>query len=684
MTAPDLTNPLLAPWGEPHGLPPFAATLPAHYEPALHWAMADHVRELDAIAGRAAPADFSNTVLPFDRAGAMLRRIAMLFQNMVAAETSPALQAVERTVAPLLAGHDASVLQHPGVFARLDALMTRRDGLGLDTQQLRTLERIHLDFCLAGARLDAAGRLRALAIAQHLATLQTQFTQNVLADESAFELELTAADLQGLPDSVRAAAAQAALDRGKQGQWIITLSRSLVVPFLTHSTRRDLRQRAWQAWVRRGQLAPERDNAPVIRQILALRHELARLHGQAHFADFALHDTMARRPQAVMDLLQRAWVPALAKFDRERQALQAFVAEQGGDPDVQPWDWRHWSERMRAARHAIDDALVKPYFSLERMMQAMFDCAHRLFGITFRERQGVALYHADARMFEVHSATDGLIGVFISDNFARQSKRGGAWMNEYRYQSSVDGPVVPIVGNHNNFNKPAPGQPCLLSLDDLRTLFHEFGHGLHGLLSNVTYERLAGTRVLRDFVELPSQLFEHWALEPAVLARHAKHFETGEPIAAALVDKVLAARRFNQGFETIEYLSSALLDQALHCHPGAELGDLDAFERTELDRLGMPQQLAPRHRLPHFLHLFSGPEYAAAYYVYIWAEVLDADAYEAFVEAGDPFAPGVAARLLRSVYAAGNSLEPGAAYRAFRGRDPDIAAMLRKRGLVAA
>ena len=678
---PTAKNPLSEPWSTPHGLPPFAAILPAHYGPALRQAMAAHLHMLDGIADNAAPPDFANTALAFDKAGHPVRQLAMLFVNMVAAETSPELQAAEVELAPLLAGHEALVLQHPGVFARLDALFKQRATLGLDAEPLRVLERIHLDFCLAGARLGPQDRQKALHIAEKLATLQTRFAQNVLADESAFELVLAEPDLAGLPDSVRNAAKQAAIARHKPDAWLITLSRSLMTPFLTHSTRRDLRQAAWQAWVRRGQLSAERNNLAVIAEILALRHQLAVLHGHASFADFALQDTMAQKPQAVMDLLQRAWQPALAKFAVERTDLQAFAAENGMTEPLQPWDWRMWAEKMRAERFVVDDAAVKPYFALPNMMAAMFDCAQRLFGLRFAERFGVELYHPDARMFEVFGPDDQLLGVFLSDNYARATKRGGAWMNEYRYQVGGAEKVVPIVGNHNNFNKPAAGQPCLLSLDDLRTLFHEFGHGLHGLLSNVTYERLACTRVLRDFVELPSQLFEHWALEPQVLGQHARHIETGEPIAPELVQRLLAARQFNAACDTLEYLASALLDQALHCRPGAENGDLDAFEQTELRRLGMPAEVVPRHRLPHFLHLFSGPEYAAAYYVYIWAEVLDADAYEAFVDAGDPFDAAVAGRLLRHVYAGGNASEPGAAYRAFRGRDPDIGAMLRKRGL---
>lgn len=678
-TTANSANPLLAPWTGPYGLPPFAAIRAEHYEPAVRHAMAAHLAELDAIANDPAPAGFA-IALAFDHAGAQLHSIAMLFINMVAAESSPALQEAERTVAPLLAGHEAAVYLHVGVFARLDDVYRRRQELGLDAEQLRLVERIHLDFCLAGAQLPAAARQRAAEIAGELATLTTQFTQNVLADESSFELELAEKDLEGLPESVVSGARQAAAQRGHAGH-LITLSRSLVTPFLACSPRRDLRERAWKAWVRRGQLSPARDNLAVAQRILTLRQELAELHGQATYADFALRDTMAQSQRAVSTLLQRVWVPAVAKALQERELLRQQAASGGEPTDLQPWDWRYLAEKVRHARFDVDDAAVKPYFSLERMVEAAFDCANRLFGLNFVEQHGHTLYHPDARLFEVRRGSE-LIGLFISDNYARPSKRGGAWMNEYRYQSRAAGAVLPIVANHNNFAKPAPGQPSLLSLDDVRTLFHEFGHGLHGLLSNVTYERLAGTRVLRDFVELPSQLYEHWALEPEVLAKHARHATTGEPIPVALVEKLLAARRFSQGLETVEYTSAALLDMALHSRADAGTFDIEAFEHAELARLGMPAEIAPRHRPAHFLHLFSGPEYAAGYYVYMWAEVLDADGFDAFVEAGDVFDPQVAARLQRFIYGAGNQREPGEAFRQFRGRDPAIEPMLKKRGLL--
>jgi peptidyl-dipeptidase Dcp len=463
---------------------------------------------------------------------------------------------------------------------------------------------------------------------------------------------------------------------------VFTLSRSLIVPFLTYSDRRDLREQAFNAWVRRGENAGEHDNRPIAREILALRNEQARLHGYPHYAAYALVDRMAGTPEAVAALLEQVWEPAKARAAVERDTLGAMARAQGETHPIEPWDWRYYAEKARKARYGFDDAALKPYLTLERMLAAAFDTAHRLFGIRFVERPEVRTYHPDVRTFEVRDRDDRQVGVFLSDNFARPTKRGGAWMSLYRPQSRVDGETLPIVVNNNNFAKAPAGQPTLLSADDVRTLFHEFGHGLHGLLSQVTYERLSGTQVLRDFVELPSQIFEHWAFEPAVLQRHALHHVTGRPVPEELIAKLKEARRFNQGFEAVEYTACALVDMALHARADPDGVDISEFERAELERIGMPREIVLRHRLPHFGHLFASSGYAAGYYVYMWAEVLDADGYDAFVEAGDAFDPVVAERLLRYVYSSGATLDPAAAFRAFRGRDPVVGPMLAQRGLV--
>ena len=462
---------------------------------------------------------------------------------------------------------------------------------------------------------------------------------------------------------------------------VITLSRSHIVPFLTFSQRRDLREQAWRAWTTRGEHDGEHDNRPVAREILSLRNEQARLHGYAAFADYALADTMAKTQQAVAELLQQVWGPAKARAEEEREALAALALSHGETLTIEAWDWRFYAEKVRQARYDIDEAMVKPYFPLERMVDAVFDCANRLFGLRFVLMSDVQAYHADVKVYEVRDARGTVMGVFLHDNFARPSKRSGAWMSSFRQQSRNAG-ALPLVVNNNNFARGAPGEPTLLSFDDARTLFHEFGHGLHGLLSNVTYECVSGTNVLRDFVELPSQLFEHWLEEPEVLKRHARHHLTGEPIPDALVAKLHAARRFNQGYETVRYTASALVDMAAHALTDAQVPEVVEFESAELRRIGLPPGIGVNHRLTHFQHLFSGSGYAAGYYVYLWAEVLDADGFAAFVEAGNAFDPIVAARLRQYIYSSGNSLEPAQAYRSFRGRAATVRPMLEKRGLV--
>jgi peptidyl-dipeptidase Dcp len=677
-------NPLLLPWDTPFGLPPFERIHAAHFAPALDVAMKEHWREVEAIAGNVEAPTFDNTVAALDRSGALLKRASRVFFNLTASHTSPELQAVEREVMPLLASHNNAVMLHAGLFARVEALHQRRAELALAPEALRLLERTHLDFVHAGARLDAAARQRLTAIGARLATLYTQFRQNDLADEGAWSLVLrTQDDLAGLPDSLLASARAAAQQRGIADAWVITLSRSLVVPFLTCSDRRDLRAEAFKAWTGRGEHDGAHDNRPVVREILALRLELARLQGYASYADYALVDRMARKPAAVAALLARVWEPAKAKAMMERDALQAAARANGDDITIEPWDWRYYAEKVRATTYHFDAAALKPWFSLDRMLAAAFDCAGRLFGIRFIARPDLAAYHPDVRVFEVRDRDDAVVGLFLSDNFARPEKRGGAWMSVYRAQSRTDGNVLPIVVNNNNFAKAPDGEPTLLSTDDVRTLFHEFGHGLHGLLSQVTYERFSGTSVLRDFVEFPSQVFEHWALEPDVLRRHALHYQTDAPIPDAMLERFHAARRFNQGFETVEYTACALVDMALHAQEDAAGIDITAFEKAELARIGMPHGIVLRHRLPHFGHLFGSPGYAAGYYVYMWAEVLDADGYDAFVEAGDPFDPALAARLLKYVYSAGGSRDPAEAYRAFRGRDARVEPLLAKRGLLA-
>jgi len=675
-------NPLLAPWTGRYGLPPFDRIETKHFAPAFDAAMREHRHEIAAIANDRSPPTFDNTVAALDAAGRAYARVGAVFHNLAASNTSPALQAIEREMMPKLAAHDSAILLDAKLFARVDALVAKREMLGLSPEQLRLLERVHLDFAMAGAKLAPKARARAAEIAERLATLSTTFRQNVLRDEATQGLLLTAeVDLAGLPAWLRDAAREAARQRGEPNAWWISISRSIVAPFLEWSDRRDLRERAFELWTRRGELDPAHDNRPVAREILKLRHELAHLHGHRAYADYALVDRMAKTPAAVARLLERVWEPAKAKAAVERDALQEMALASGATHAIEPWDWRYYAEKVRRARYQIDDAEVKPYFALDRMLEAAFDCAGRLFGIRFVPLGDVAAYHPDVRVFDVQDAGGASVGVFLSDNFMRPTKRGGAWMSTFRDQARTLG-QQPIVVNNNNFAKAPAGEPTLLSADDVRTLFHEFGHGLHGLLSQVDYERLSGTSVLRDFVELPSQLFEHWAFDPQVLRKHARHAETGAPMPEALIERLREAWRFNQGFGTVEYVACALVDMALHAVEDPDAVDVAAFEAAELARIGMPREIVMRHRLPHFDHLFAGSWYAAGYYVYMWAEVLDADAFEAFVEAGDVFDPSLAAKLKRHVYAAGGTVDPAATYRAFRGRDPAIEPMLADRGLI--
>ena len=677
-----LQNPLLHAWNTPYGLPPFDQVAPHHFVPAFTQALAEHLVELDAIALSASAPTFENTLGAFDTSGRLFNRISLLFQNLTSSETSPELQAVQLEMAPRLAAHDNAIYMNGTLFSRIESLYENRAQLELAPEELRLLERIHLDFVRAGARLKDQQRQRYGEVMTALARLCTQFSQNVLAEEAAFSLTLSGeSDFAGLPAFVRAAAANAAAQRGlPAGSHVITLSPSLAEPFLTFSARRDLREAIWRARVARGANAGAYDNRPVISQIMALRQEQAALHGFASYAEYELVDRMAGTPSAVLDLLHQAWEPAKAFAEIDRQALTDMAVTLGQPKPIAAWDWRYLAQKVRAQRFDLDDAELKPYFSLNNMLAAMFDCAQRLFGLRFVEQNGIPLHHPDARLWEVRDRSDALIGLFIGDNFARPTKKSGAWMSVFRSQSGHSGGVLPIVINNNNFAK---ADTSLLSFDDVRTLFHEFGHGLHGLLSKVKFERLAGTRVLRDFVELPSQIFENWAMEPQVLLKHARHCQTGEPLPQALLDKLKRSRKFDQAWATVQYTGPALIDMALHALPNGTPVDLAAFEAEQCEKLGIPADIGERHYLSHFQHLFASAGYAAGYYVYMWAEVLEADGFAAFTEAGDPFDAATAQRLLQHIYSAGNTQDPAAAYRAFRGRDPQVEPMLRKRGLLA-
>ncbi len=559
------------------------------------------------------------------------------------------------------------------LFGRIETLWQGREALGLSGEQARVLELYRRMFRRAGAGLDADGRARMAAISERLAVLSTAFTQNLLADERTWFMDLSPGDLDGLPDFVVAGARDAGADRGRDGP-VLTLNRSLIVPFLQFSPRRDLREVAYAAWVARGENGGETDNRAAAAEILSLREERARLLGYASFADYKLEPEMAGTPAAVRDLLMQVWTPARAVALADAEVLLGMMREDGVNGALEPWDWRYYSEKRRRAEHDLDEAALKPYLRLEAMIEAAFDTANRLFGLEFRPLD-VPLYHKDARAWEV-TRKGRHMAVFIGDYFGRSSKRSGAWCSTMREQRKIGGEVRPIVVNVCNFAK---GDPALLSWDDARTLFHEFGHALHQILSDVSYPLVSGTSVARDFVELPSQLFEHWLEVPQVLDRHARHWQSGEAMPADLRDRLLAAATYDQGFATVEYIASALVDLAFH--EGAAPADPMARQAEVLESIGMPHAIRMRHATPHFAHVFAGDGYSSGYYSYMWSEVMDADAFQAFEEAGDPFDAATAERLERHILSAGGSQEAEALYTAFRGRMPGVEALLKGRGL---
>ena len=679
----ELQNPLLSKWAGALELPPFEAIKPDYFRPAFDRALADHRIEIDAIAENPASPDFENTIAALEGSGRTLERVASVFFVLAGADTSDEIEAIERDISPLLARHNNALYLNRALYSRIADLYDRRDVLSLDAEQARVLERYHTRFVRAGAALERPAQDRLAAINERLASLGTQFGQNVLADEKSFTMVLEEGDLDGLPEFARAAARAAADERGHPGKYAITLARSSIETFLQFASRRDLREKAFQAWIARGENGGTTDNRAPIGEMVALRAERAQLLGFANFADYRLDDQMAKTPQAARQLLDEVWGRALTKAAVERDALQAMIAEEGGNFALAPHDWRYYTEKLRKARYDLDEAEIKPYFQLDKMIEAAFETAGRLFGLSFKPIDA-ALYHSDARAWGVTDAQGRHVALFIGDYFARPSKHSGAWMTSLRDQKKLTGNIRPIVLNICNFSKPAAGEPALLSFDDARTLFHEFGHALHGMLSDVTYPLIAGTAVPSDFVELPSQLYEHWLEVPEVLQKHAFHASTGEPMPKALLDRLLATRTFNQGFATIEYTACAMVDLDLHSLPDANALDVSAFERKDLERIAMPPEIVMRHRLPHFQHLFSGGGYAAGYYSYMWSEVLDADAFAAFEETGNAFDPATAKRLRDYIYSAGNRRDPADAYKAFRGRLPTVDALLKKRGLADA
>lgn len=680
-------NPLLAAWTGPYGgVPPFDKVRIEHFKPALEKAMADELAELDAIATNPEKPTFANTIAALESAGKEFDRSSTVFGIYSSTMDTKEFQAVETEMAPKLAEFGDKIVQNKPLFARVAAIYEARESLHLTPEQARLVWLDYTNFVHAGAKLDDAAQKRLSEINQRLATLFTKFSQNLLGDEADYVLYLDReSDLAGLPDGFRKGAAAAAETRGRKGHWAILNTRSSMEPFLTYSDRRELREKVWRTYYSRGDNNDAKDNKKLITEILKLRAERARLLGFPTHAHWRLENSMARTPERAMELMESVWKPAVARVHEEVADMQAVADKEsaGGGPKItiEPWDYRYYAEKVRKAKYDLDQNAVMPYLQLEKMREAVFFTADRLFGLKFTPVTGIPTVTPDVRVWEVKDAAGQHVGLWYFDPYARPGKNSGAWMNAYRNQSRFEGAIPTIVSNNTNFVKGKPGEPILISWDDATALFHEFGHALHGLLSSVDYPSLSGTNVARDYVEFPSQLLEHWLSTPEVLNRFALHYQTGQPIPKALVDKIEHASKFNQGFITVEYLAGALVDMKLHlaATPDKDI-DPDAFEKATLRELGMPKEIVMRHRTPQFGHIFSGDGYSAGYYSYLWSDTLSADAYEAFVEGGGSWDPAVAKKLKENVFSTGNTRDPADSYRAFRGHDPGTAALMRKRG----
>ena len=674
-------NPLLSHWEGPYGgVPPFDRVKVEYFKPALEAAMAENLAEIDKIAKDPAAPTFQNTIVAMERAGSTFDRVTTIYGVWGSTMAGPEFQVVQREMAPKLAAFGDQITQNEALFKRIEAVYNSPEKKKLTPEEQRLTWLYYTNFVRSGAKLDAKAKARLSEINQQLAGLFTKFSQNVLAEETdQFILLKDEAELAGLPQSLRDAAAAAAATK-KQTGWVIMNTRSSVDPFLTYSDRRDLRERAWRMFINRGDNGDIHDNNATITEILQLRAERAKLLGFPTHAHWRLENSMAKTPERAMQLMEAVWKPAVARVHEEVADMQALADKEGAKIKIEPWDYRYYMERVRKQRYDLDQNEVKPYLQLEKLREAIHWVAGELFDFKFTPATNVPIAHPDIRVWEVTDKTTGKhIGLWYFDPFARAGKRSGAWMNAYRTQERVNGVVTTIVSNNANFVKGKPGEPLLISWDDATTMFHEFGHALHGLNSNVKYPSLSGTNVARDYVEFPSQLMEHWLSTPEVLNRFAVHYQTGKPIPQPLVDKIKKSATFNQGFITVEYLAAALVDMKLHL-AGDQKIDADKFERETLDQLGMPKEIVMRHRLPHFLHIFSSDSYSAGYYSYLWSDVLTADAFGAFVEAGGPYDKKVAERLRKFIFSVGNTIDPAEGYRGFRGRDPKIEALMKKRG----
>ncbi len=670
-----MSNPFFNVWQTPNGIPPFSEIKPDHFEAAFTAGFKQNIEEINAIISCTENPTFSNTVEELERSGELLRRVEAVFFNLAIAHTNDQIQSLELKIAPLLALHEAKIYQNSKLFKRITQV--KETATGLDPDQTQLINDLFKEFVRAGAALNPGGRREVQKIDTKLATLMTEFGQNVLKESNRFEWVVDSPTvLAGLPQWVRDAALAEGYERGRTGQHVFTLSRSSITPFLQFANDRDLRATIYRAYTRCGNRDNAQDNKVILSEIAQLRARRAKKLGFVDHADFMLSDRMAGSSVNVRDLLDQIWKPARQRAVDEANALQQVIQEEGSNFRLAPWDWAYYTEKVRQQRFDLDESVCKPYFSLERVREGAFAVAGKLFGIRFVLMEDAPTYHADVNCYRVEEADGTFVGLFMTDYFARDSKHSGAWMSDFRSQSHLDEAITPVIINCCNFSK---SDPCLLSMDEVRTLFHEFGHGLHGLLSKVRYPSQSGTNVKQDFVELPSQIMEHWATEPEVMQQYARHVDSGEVIPMSLVEKLIESEKFNQGFATSEYLAASYLDLAWH-EIDEEMPSVRALETAVAQDMGLHEAIDPRYLSTYFKHIFEGQEYSAGYYAYIWAEVLDADGFEIFKDHGI-FDEATAQGFRKHILEAGGTAEPSDLYRRFAGREPRVEALLRQRGL---
>jgi peptidyl-dipeptidase Dcp len=673
-------NPFFREWTGPFGMPPFAEIRNEHFLPALERGIAEARNEVLAVAENAAPPTFASTIEALDNTGELLDKVQGVFSNLAGAETNDTIEGISRTVAPKMAALRDDRVMNPQLFARVKAVWEKRNSSGLDAEQIRLADELYKEFVRGGANLDDKGKERLRSINSELSTLSVRFSQNLLKETNAYKLVIERKeDLSGLPEGVVAAAADAAKRASLPGKWVFTLQAPSIWPFLTYADNRELRRQILTAYTMRCNHGNEQDNKQVLYRIASLRAEKSSLLGYGTFAHLTLEERMAKEPSKVFGLLNQLWKPALNLAAREKTDMQAMIDASGAKFKLEAWDWRYYAEKVKTARYALNEDEVREYLSLDSALQGAYMVANKLYGLKVTERTDLPKYHSEVRTFEVKDADGSHLGIFLIDYHPRPGKRVGAWSSRYRGQRIKDGKDIrPIVVNVCNFSRPAAGKPALLTMEEVETLFHEFGHGLHSLLAKVRYQGLSGTP--RDFVELPSQIMENWATEPSVLSTFAKHYKTGKPIPAELLAKIDRAGKFNQGFATVEYLAASLLDMEWHVITAEPAKDSEGFEKAALDKMGLIPEIPPRYRSTYFQHIFSSG-YAAGYYSYIWSEVLDSDAYQAFKEKGDVFDPNLARAFRTKVLERGGSADAMQMYKDFRGREPSVAPLIQKRGL---